>query len=305
MEKIIEFDNAAKLKGVATDFSQISQSYLFTHITSGNDARLLIDTTPMKSAGTILLLVRSGRPFDIEINLTRYTIRPDSFITIFPGNVVKLIEEPNPDLEAYAMFFDTKFLQNININMSAIATPPMVQRPTPVLDLDDGESDLLVRYFELLHLNALDSTNPQISKSIASSILAAVLYQLVLFHHRRIRGFLDTDHTGKPMGRRHDYVREFVKLVHVHHVNERSVSFYADKLFISPKYLTLLVKEATGRSAAKWIDDFVIMEAKNLLRFSGKNIQQVAYALNFSTQSSFGKYFKHLTGMSPTEYQKS
>lgn len=305
MEKIIEFDNAAKLKGVATDYSQISQSYLFTHITPGNDARLLIDTTPMKSAGTIILLVRDGRPFDIEINLTRHTIRPDSFITIFPGNVVKLIEDPKPDLEAYAMFFDTKFLQNININMSAIATPSMVQRPSPVLDLDKGESDLLVRYFELLHLNALDTTNPHISKSIASSILAAILYQLVLFHHRRISGFLETDQGGKPMGRRHDYVREFVKLVHVHHVSERSVAFYADKLFISPKYLTLLVKEATGRSAAKWIDDFVIMEAKNLLRFSGKNIQQVAYALNFSTQSSFGKYFKHLTGMSPTEYQKS
>lgn len=305
MEKIIEFDNAAKLKGVATDYSQINQSYLFTHITPGNDARLLIDTTPMKSAGTILLLVRAGKPFDIEINLTRHTISPESFITIFPGNVVKLTEDPNPDMEAYAMFFDTKFLQNININMSAIATPPIVRRPTPVLSLDSSESDLLVRYFELLHLNALDTTNPQISKNIASSILAAVLYQLVLFHHRRISGFLEAEQSGKPMGRRHDYVREFVKLVHVHHVSERSVSFYADKLFISPKYLTLLVKEATGRSAAKWIDDFVIMEAKNLLRFSGKNIQQVAYALNFSTQSSFGKYFKHLTGMSPTEYQKS
>ncbi|MDE7032691.1 MAG: helix-turn-helix domain-containing protein, partial [Muribaculaceae bacterium] len=53
------------------------------------------------------------------------------------------------------------------------------------------------------------------------------------------------------------------------------------------------------------IDDRVIMEARNLLRYSGKNIQQVAYMLNFSNQSSFGKYFKHLTGMSPTEYQKS
>ena len=96
-----------------------------------------------------------------------------------------------------------------------------------------------------------------------------------------------------------------MKLVHLHYTKERSVSFYASRLFISPKYLSLLVKEATGRSAARWIDYFVINEAKNLLRFSGKNIQQVAYALNFSNQSSFGKYFKHLTGMSPTEFQKN
>ena len=66
-----------------------------------------------------------------------------------------------------------------------------------------------------------------------------------------------------------------------------------------------MVKETTGKSAANWIDDFVLMEAKNLLRYSGKNVQQVAYALNFTNQSSFGKFFKHLTGQSPTEYQKS
>lgn len=83
------------------------------------------------------------------------------------------------------------------------------------------------------------------------------------------------------------------------------VSFYAEKLFISPKYLSLIIKESIGRSAAEVIDEYVILEAKNLLRFSGKNIQQVAYELNFPNQSSFGKYFKHLTGMSPSEFQRS
>ncbi|MGN0210432.1 MAG: helix-turn-helix domain-containing protein, partial [Muribaculaceae bacterium] len=86
---------------------------------------------------------------------------------------------------------------------------------------------------------------------------------------------------------------------------EHSVNFYAQQLYISPKYLTLMVRETTGKTAARWIDDFIIMEAKNMLRYSGKNIQQVAYALNFSNQSSFGKYFKHITGISPSEYQRS
>lgn len=66
-----------------------------------------------------------------------------------------------------------------------------------------------------------------------------------------------------------------------------------------------MVREATGRPASAWIDDYVILEAKNLLRFSGKNVQQIAYELNFTNQSSFGKYFKHLTGMSPTQFQRS
>ena len=80
------------------------------------------------------------------------------------------------------------------------------------------------------------------------------------------------------------------------------MSFYAQQLYITTKYLSNIVKEATGRSAAQWIDEFVILEAKNLLRFSGKTIKQVSYELNFSNQSAFGKYFKLITGMSPSEY---
>lgn len=305
MEKFIEFENVAKLKGIASVFGRLEESYLFSRITPENDTSLLIDTTPMKSAGTILLLMRAGEPFDIEINLEKYTLRPGCFMDIFPGNVVKLYEEPPKSLDAYVLYFDLKFLQNVNINMSALALPAQLSRPQQVVQLEDRECDLLVRYFDLLYLNSTEPGNPVLSRYIATSIIAAVFYQLVQFHHKRLGGYLEQESATKVSGRRHDYVREFIKLVHIHHVRERSVAFYADKLFISAKYLTLLVKEATGRSAAKWIDEFVIMEAKNLLRFSGKNIQQVAYALNFSTQSSFGKYFKHLTGMSPTEYQKS
>ena len=95
----------------------------------------------------------------------------------------------------------------------------------------------------------------------------------------------------------------FLRLVRAHHKRERAIGFYAEKMFISPKYLSLIIKEATGRSAAEWIDQYVLQEAKNLLCYSGKNVQQVAYELNFTNQSSFGKYFKHLTGLSPTQFQ--
>lgn len=305
MEKLIEFENVAKLQDISTSFTRMDDAYLYSHITPESDTRLLIDTMPMKNVGTIILLVCGGEPFDIEINLEKYTLRPGSFLSIFPGTVVKLYEEPPVNLDAHVLYFDLAFLQNVNINMSAIALPPLMKRPLPVIDLEPEECDMFLRYIEILRLNAQDNANPQVTQNIGTSILAAMFYQLVLFHHRRIQGYLTADGASKGSGRRNDYVREFVKLVHIHHARERSVSFYADKLFISAKYLTLLVKEATGRSAAKWIDDFVIMEAKNMLRFSGKNIQQVAYALNFTTQSSFGKYFKHITGMSPTEYQKS
>ncbi len=305
MEKILEYNSVAKLKDLASEFSSIEGSYMFSHITPGYTGQMPIDATPMKVTGMFILLVLSDTPFDVEINMSKYTLRRGSFVSLFPGNVIRLLEETPKDLDAYLLSFDLKFLQSVNINMTAVAIPPLLERPVPMMELSDEESALVTRYMELLHLNTRDNTNPLINKNIATSLIAAFFYQMVQFFHKRISGMIDYTATAQSMGRRHDYVREFVKMVHLHYVRERSVSFYADKLFISPKYLSLLVKEATGRSAAKWIDDFVLMEAKNMLRFSNRNIQQVAYALNFPTQSSFGKYFKHLTGMSPTEYQKS
>ncbi|MDE6038174.1 MAG: AraC family transcriptional regulator, partial [Duncaniella sp.] len=139
--------------------------------------------------------------------------------------------------------------------------------------------------------------------SIARCLIAALLYQVLNLVTRRLKD--SPDEVRPSRSRRSTYVNEFMRLVHEHHVRERSVAFYAGKLFISPKYLSLIIKESTGRSATEVIDSYVILEAKNLLRFSGKNIQQVAYELNFPNQSSFGKYFKHLTGMSPSEYQRS
>jgi AraC-like DNA-binding protein len=80
------------------------------------------------------------------------------------------------------------------------------------------------------------------------------------------------------------------------------VSFYAEEMNLTPNYLSGLMKTYSGKTASEWIDEYVIIEAKTLLKFSGFNIQQVAYKLNFPNQSTFGKYFKRLTGMSPKSY---
>lgn len=307
MEKLIEFSNAAHLREVSDIYSQVEDSYLFCHIREGSTTLPnLIGSLPMKIGGTMLILLRSGSEVCVEVNLEQYRLRPGSLLLIFPGNVVRTIGDVPVDLDAYALYFDNKFARSININLTSIAIPATLKKPRSVIHLTAEEAELLGRYFLLIHNSTVTDANNQIQKSVATSLTAALFYQMVLFYHRRLPGEIAA-RSKAPVtgGRRNDYVRDFVRLVHLHYTKERAVSFYASQLFISPKYLSLLIKRATGRSAANWIDEFVIMEAKNMLRFSGKNIQQVAYALNFPTQSSFGKYFKHLTGMSPSEYQKS
>lgn len=89
-----------------------------------------------------------------------------------------------------------------------------------------------------------------------------------------------------------------------HYKTERSVNFYANKLFLTAKYLSKVVQENSGKTATNWIDDYVILEAKALLNSSKLTIQQISDELNFPSQSFFGKYFKRKVGMSPKEYRK-
>jgi len=86
---------------------------------------------------------------------------------------------------------------------------------------------------------------------------------------------------------------------------ERNVAFYADHLFLTPKHVSKVILEVSGKTPTQWIDEYVVLEAKSLLKYSNLTIQEIADYLNFSTQSVFGKYFKHKTGLSPREYKES
>ena len=105
-------------------------------------------------------------------------------------------------------------------------------------------------------------------------------------------------------GTRQDEIfKSFVSLVHEHCASQREVSFYADKLCISTKYLTGICKAVTGDSAKKIIDDFAILEIKVLLQSTELTVQEIADRLHFPDQSYLGRYFKRHEGMSPKEYQ--
>lgn len=289
-------DNFFDLKNNSSEFSSLGNSYLYAKLNTAHHHF----ADPIKIEGVLLLKVRRGT-LAMDINLTRHECKANTLVIMPFGTLMNFVESSS-DNEIDVMFFYKEFLQNVNINFTAISVPIYVERKEVGIELNDAESEHIDRYIDLLKQNIQSDIATHIRDNIASSILAALVYQLVGLQHKHIG-----DHSTNKGQRasRLAYVHDFVKLVHLHYTQERSVSFYAEQLYISPKYLSLLVKEATGKSASRWIDEFVLMEAKNMLRFSGKNVQQVAYSLNFTNQSSFGKYFKHLTGMSPTEYQKS
>ena len=83
------------------------------------------------------------------------------------------------------------------------------------------------------------------------------------------------------------------------------MAFYADKLFITPKYLSATLRSVTGKKAGQLIDDYVLLQAKMMLKSTNMTVQQISEELSFANQSFFARYFKHLTGISPTQYRNN
>jgi len=100
-------------------------------------------------------------------------------------------------------------------------------------------------------------------------------------------------------------VEKFLNLAQANYKKQRELEFYADKLCLSTKHLSKVVKENSGTSANDWIDNYVILEAKALLNSTNMTIQQISDEMNFPSQSFFGKYFKRRVGVSPKEYRNN
>lgn len=299
-EKLVDLSQIARFNRYLTDFSRFGENYIFSHITPQDETSPFDMSMPMRFGGLMFVLCLDG-DISVDINLNTYHITAGMVAITGPDAIVKVNSVEWKTLDAYSLFVSPEFIRDINIDINVFGQRMYSHPRSPLFKLSPEEMNLLKRYLELLHLNAKENAEDVYSKNISRCLLASVLYQMMRFVVKRKE---EVEEEPATFSRRMNYVQEFVRLVHTFHRSERSVGFYAGKLFISPKYLSLIVKEATGRSAAEWIDEYVILEAKNMLRFSGKNIQQVAYDLNFTSQSSFGKYFKHLTGMSPSEFMK-
>jgi AraC-like DNA-binding protein len=96
---------------------------------------------------------------------------------------------------------------------------------------------------------------------------------------------------------------EFLVNIERYYKKERSVKFYANKMCLTPKYLSSVIHQVSGKYASEWIDSHTILEIKALLKSTNMPVQQIAYELNFSTPAHFGKFFKRVTGISPKRYR--
>ena len=124
---------------------------------------------------------------------------------------------------------------------------------------------------------------------------------------RKARQFLNvqTAHSERLRSRGFELFDEFRQMVETHFRESSVVSFYADRLNVSTSYLAQVTKRVSGQAPKAFIDDRIISEARRLLTSTSLTVQEISYQLGFTSQAHFTKYFKKLTGLTPSDFRSN
>ncbi len=237
-----------------------------------------------------------------SVNLTDYHLTTGTLLLFTPGNIVRIAEPGQADqhLRLTLICASTSFITGIGINPSRFLIEAMDVLRDPCIHLSADETEMLHKYVNL----ALDitKTNPQFIKESIGGLVSSVFYQFAGFlADSKRRQDLETP---VRTSRQRQMLEQFIKLAINDHAREHMVGYYADKMCVTPKYLSKIVKEASGRSAPEWLNELLILDAKNMLRHSDMTIKEISARLNFPSQSFFFRFFKMHTGQTPTQYRE-
>mgnify|MGYP002594589404 FL=1 len=241
----------------------------------------------------------------VEVSLEgcHYHIKPGDVYIYMASTLVHLLHK-SEDAEGIMVEVDFYYILPI-VNKVINVESQLFMRKNPCVSLSDEQC----AHFEYLLNNLWDRINAEdcqkenvqyqhLKLELIKSMGQTICYEILNMYF--------TNQPLQPLqqGKKDVVFQNFMLSLFRFYRKERDVSFYARMQHITPRYFSAIIKEKTGDSALQWIVRMVITEAKQLLEESDLSIKEIADQLNFPTQSFFGKYFKHHTGMSPKEYRK-
>ena len=266
-------------------------------ITASSDSQMQVFRFPCRIDAFIIGVGTEGET-SVSFNLHEFRLKKDSMFIFTPKNIMQVNSQQYFKADVIAISPD--FMRRINIDIKNMMPLFLKFVENPTLALTPEESRSMRGMIAQIER---ETRGPEthFSFDIVSGLIAATIYKVgdIMYHYLAEH----PEEQNNSHNRAEEYFKQFTHLLGEHFREERSVGFYARQLCITPKYLTTLIKRISGQSVSEWIDNYVILEAKTLLKYSTMSIQEIAYYLNFPNQSFFGSYFKRNTGMSPSQYK--
>ena len=251
--------------------------------------------SPFVCKGFSVLLFTHGMA-EVRINGKIHTAGAGTVVTAISDEIVEL---ENVSAECVCHMVSAPSEAVIDFPSPADSDILTMAMISPVFTMPDRKMNLIMEYYRLMELSGTDSDNV-----FRREILKSLFYSMMLevCDAYRLYGTV----VGKSAILRHEQLGdELFRLMSRHCRTHRSVSFYAEKLNITPKYLSREIKRITGRTVQEWINRLTVMEMKKQLSIPGKTVMQISEEMEFSSPSAFVQFFKLHTGTTPLKFRKS
>ena len=260
------------------------QYMLFDNLDEQGTTNLQKTTDPVQIHDLLSIHIVRGK-LEMEVNHETVTLSERQILSIMPGSIFRLTQN-SPDL----IYFGFAISLHIETSLSE-RSQCYYKHQGNVQTLSDSQKIYrLIK--EEISLPAYP-TQPLVIQRYCE-ILTLKDYKLYEDSERAITA---------PNNRKEELFRLFLQLLEENYVRERNTGFYASQLCISPKYLSSIIKEQSGKTCAEWIDEYISFNAKTLLKDSTLSIKQISDRLGFPSQSIFGRFFKKINGVSPKEFR--
>ncbi len=237
------------------------------------------------------ILCKKGKA-SVYINGQLYDIHENDLLLCRP-NIILEHGMISVDFDCYGFLLSPEYIERMAV--STCWNAQLFIQKHPVISLEYEEVQVFHQYFELLR-NKLTKPSGKHQKELIDSLLQAFLYEF----HDSMKHF---EESQMSFSSAETLFKSFISLLNKSYPKERSVSSYADKLCVSPKYLSSICKGISQHTASELINQYVIKDIEYLLKRTNKSVKEIANELNFPNLSFFGKYTKRYLGMSPKQYR--
>ena len=251
--------------------------------------------TPFKTKDAALVYVDKGE-LTVTHDSKTYRLSDRMLLVKTPDMILKL-PGYNDDCHFKIVAFTSQFGIASGIPIKHLETIALMASSNPVLTLDTSKAATIEVLFALLQQKESVNDKQELHDETIKHVFSLLILEIISLIRKNIT------ESSSGLNRKSHLTFQFLKCLREHIKEQRSVNFYADMLYVTPKHLSMCVKETTGKTCGEIIDEMVVAEAKTLLHNPEFTIGHVADVLNFSDQYFFSKYFKKRTGLSPLNYR--
>lgn len=248
---------------------------------------------PLKVNKVTQVVISSGE-ISCIVDFYSYALKAPSMAMFLPGQVIESIEA-SEDFQGFGMVTTESFTDSLNLPVSF--QERLSFKSKHFYSLNQEGLNAFTNCYGMVK-SIMNQEGHPYKEEIIRHLFSAFYYGLGYYVH-------NSQQQKSVMTGQQEVCEKFISLASENFKEHRDIGFYADKLCMTNKYLSALLKQETGMTALEWIERFVVLYAKGCLSSTTMTVQEISDDLDFPSQSVFGKYFKRVEGMSPKAYRQS